>query len=375
MRKVSLRNVSINDRLAVDIRIESPQPDVQYLIRIDRGTKLTSKHLNRLREAGIRTIFIVDQATADLNDYMYNDKIVESEREVVKTLAKSAQSIRKEDTFKIDADKLAGTVEELVETISNNSISLAYTSLKSHADYLAKHEFDVCKLTIQFCLTHQETVFSLYRDETTGANHTRSELLKLFGMGALLHDLGNWKIPQETLLKSSSLSDVEWEAIKRHPRLGYEMLKSLDDVPDLATMPALHHHERFSGQGYPKGRSGQDIHILGRLIALADVYTALTAERPYRVELTPNRAIEIMRTMQEQDEAFDPDLFELFMDIMPPYPIGQEVILSDGTRGVVSNLDEGFRKPIVRVLFEGDEELEESYEIVANEDGNPQVLN
>jgi HD-GYP domain-containing protein (c-di-GMP phosphodiesterase class II) len=154
------------------------------------------------------------------------------------------------------------------------------------------------------------------------------------------------------------------------------MLKDFEEIPRGALMPALHHHERYSGQGYPKGRSGNEIHFLGRVAAICDVYTALTSERPYRIELTPNRAIGIMKNMQNAEEqAFDPDLMDKFLDIIPPYPIGQDVVLDNGKRGVVSDLQQGFHKPTVRVLFDGTQKLDDYYEIVANTDEGPEIVN
>ncbi len=79
--------------------------------------------------------------------------------------------------------------------------------------------------------------------------------------------------------------------------------------------------------------------------------------------------------MQQDGPAFDPDLMELFLEMMPPYPVGQEVVLSDGTRGVVCDLSEGFRNPRVRVLYDGGGKLDDYYEITANTDNSPVILN
>lgn len=376
MRKVSLRNVAVNDRLAVDIRIESPLPDVQYRLRIDRGTLLKPKHINRLKKEGVRSIYVVDPDTVDLARYVRDEKLEQAERETVENLRSTARAIQNDDFYRVSAEDLSNTIQNLLDVIRDTSVSMAYTSLKSHTDYLAKHQFDTCKLSLQFALAHQEDLFDQYRAEHSNGSTGPDEFLETVGMGTLLHDIGNWGIPQETLEKREELNEVEWEAIKQHPRLGYEMLSDFDDIPRVVRMPALHHHERYSGQGYPDGRSGKEIHYLGRIAALCDVYAALTSERPYRIELTPNRAIEIMRSMQEGDQqAFDPDLMEKFTELIPPYPIGQDVVLNNGKRGVVCDLEEGFHNPTVRVLFDGDRKLDEYYEIVANTENTPEIVN
>jgi HD-GYP domain-containing protein (c-di-GMP phosphodiesterase class II) len=376
MRKVSLRNVTVNDRLAVNIRIESPLPNVHYRLRIDRGTLLKPKHINRLKNEGVRSIYVVDQDTQDLAKYVQDEDLKEAEREIVQELQKTARAIKDENVYQVPAEELSESVQELLDVIRNTSVSMAYTSLKTHTNYLAPHQFDTCKLTLQFALVHADELLDHYLSEHSKDSLARDKFLEQLGMGTLLHDVGNWSIPQETLEKREELNSVEWEAIKEHPKLGFEMLGDFDDIPRLARMPALHHHERYSGQGYPKGLAGQEIHYFGRIAAICDVYAALTSERPYRIELTPNRAIGIMKNMQEGEEpAFDPDLMDKFLDLIPPYPIGQDVVFDNGKRGVVSGLDEGFHTPTVRVLFDGNEKLDDYYEIVANTDDNPDIVN
>ncbi len=376
MRKVSLRNVAVNDRLAVDIRIDSPLPNVQHRLRIDRGTILKPKLINRLKQEGVRSVYVVDPDTTDLAKYVRDKDLEQAEEEIVQSLRKTAKAIKKRNTYKVPSGELSRSVKKLIDVIQDTSVSMAYTSLKSHTDYLAKHQFDVCKLSLHFAIAHKDDLVEKFRSEHNGENLDVESFKEVLGMSTLIHDVGNWGIPQETLEKRTELNQVEWEAIKRHPELGHDMLKDMGGISRLARIPALQHHERFSGQGYPKGRSGDDIHLLGRIAALCDVYAALTSERPYRIELTPNRAIQVMEEMQGEDEkAFDPDLMEMFLDILPPYPIGQDVVLSDGTRGVVNDLQEGFETPTVRVLFDGNQKLDNYHEIVANTDQNPKILN
>lgn len=376
MRKVSLRNVAVNDRLAVDISIDSSLPEVQHRLRIDRGTLLKPKHINRLKEEGVRSVYVVDPATADLAQYVRDEDLEQAKGETLENLRETAKAIKQENTYRVPSDKLSRSVHNLIDVLQDTSVSMAYTSLKSHTDYLAKHQFDVCKLSLHFALAHQDKLIEKHRREHSEENLDPESFNEVLGMSTLIHDVGNWGIPQETLEKRTELNQVEWEAIKRHPELGHDMLNDLGGISRLARIPALHHHERFSGQGYPDGRSGNDIHLLGRIAALCDVYTALTSERPYRIELTPNRAIQVMKDMQDGEEiAFDPELMEMFLEALPPYPVGQDVVLSDGTRGVVSDLNEGFETPRVRVLFDGNQKLESYYEIVANTDQNPKILN
>lgn len=375
MRKVTLRDLDIGDRLAVDIRIESSLPDVQYRVRIDQNTKLTRKHINRLKEEGIRSVFVKDPDTADLNEYLNNEKIQEAEQETVNQLRETADSIKNDELHRVPAEELSDTIDQLIDILEETDASVAFTSLKSHGDYLAKHCFDVCKLTLYFALANRDQLLEKYRHENSNSTMSWDEFINQLGIGTLLHDIGNWEIPIETLEKQSELTEIEWEAIEKHPRLGYDILEKIEDISHLSRLPALLHHERYSGQGYPDGKQSTNIHLFGRIVAITDVYTALTSERPYRIELTPNRARQIMKQKQDDEISFDPDLMEMFLDLIPPYPIGQDVILSDGSRGVVTDLENGFQHPTIRVIYEGSDKLDDYYEITANTEETPHIVN
>ncbi|MFB6355862.1 MAG: HD-GYP domain-containing protein, partial [bacterium] len=311
----------------------------------------------------------------DLNQHLEDKDLQQAEEETVKTLQETAETIREGQVYQLPAEELSETIDDLIDLMQDTSASLAYTSLKSHSDYLAKHCFEVCKLTLHFALVHRDELLRRYDEEQNGPELDAIEFVQKLGLGTILHDIGNWKIPLETLEKPSGLSSVEWEAIEQHPQMGYDILEEIEEIPELARIPALEHHERYDGSGYPEGLQSTKIHLFGRIAAICDVYTALTSERPYRIELTPSRAITIMKSMQKESFAFDPELMELFLDIIPPFPIGQEVILSDGTRGVVCDLEHGFETPTVRVLYEGSEKIEDHYELIANTEDNPTIVN
>ena len=126
---------------------------------------------------------------------------------------------------------------------------------------------------------------------------------------ALLHDIGKIGIPDNILNKNSKLTDEEYETIKQHPSIGVEILKNITEMPKIE-IGAHFHHERFDGKGYPEGLAGYDIPEIGRIIAVADAYDAMTSRRSYRSAL-PQEAVreEIVKGRGLQ---FDPD----FADVM-----------------------------------------------------------
>jgi putative nucleotidyltransferase with HDIG domain len=133
-----------------------------------------------------------------------------------------------------------------------------------------------------------------------------------FRIGALLHDVGKLVIPSEVLNKAGKLTDEEWLLMRGHPSAGIEILADIDFPWDLRPI-IQSHHERWDGKGYPHALAGEDIPLSARIVALADVYDALTSERSYKRGLTHEEAMEIMR--KDAGTAFDPALFVLFEEV------------------------------------------------------------
>jgi diguanylate cyclase (GGDEF)-like protein len=116
------------------------------------------------------------------------------------------------------------------------------------------------------------------------------EDLEQLGYGAVVHDLGKLRIPDSILIKAGELTDDEWKTMKRHPEYGAEFLGS-SSFYDVARQVAMHHHERWDGSGYPRGLAGDNIPLAARIVSVADVYDALTSDRPYKVAWPPERAL------------------------------------------------------------------------------------
>ncbi|HHT81609.1 MAG TPA: diguanylate cyclase [Spirochaetales bacterium] len=132
--------------------------------------------------------------------------------------------------------------------------------------------------------------------------------MKLLG---LMHDIGKIAISESILNKEGKLTGKEWEEMKRHPEIGYRILFSVEDMAGLAGY-VLAHHERFDGKGYPKGLKGLEIPFQSRVIAIADAFDAMTAERTYRESVTPKDAARELK--KHAGTQFDPDLAKTFIE-------------------------------------------------------------
>jgi len=144
-----------------------------------------------------------------------------------------------------------------------------------------------------------------------GLGLDRLDLEKL-DLAAYLHDIGKASVPSDILLKTASLTDEEWEDVKRHAEAGYKVASAA--TPDVASAAEeiLSHHERWDGTGYPSGLQGEDIPLLSRIIALADAFDVMTRGTPYRPAKTRDEAL---REVKEQaGKQFDPNLAALLLE-------------------------------------------------------------
>ena len=175
-------------------------------------------------------------------------------------------------------------------------------------------------------------------------NWLRMKDLKVLVTCGLLHDIGKLRVPNDIITKPGKLTVQEYEIVKKHPQYGYEMLKDkkLDRRVKLA---ALQHHERFGGTGYPYGLMGSDIEYFSSIVAVADVYDAMTSNRCYRKGICPFKVIGIL---ERDKDAYEPGVLYLFMERTIEAYVNTEVLLSNGEQGKVVLLNKSLlSRPVV----------------------------
>lgn len=139
------------------------------------------------------------------------------------------------------------------------------------------------------------------------------ELAEKIRLASPMHDIGKLAIPDSILNKPGKLTPEEFEIMKTHSTIGYEMLKnSKRDIIKMGSIIALQHHEKFNGTGYPAGLKGEDIHIYGRISAITDVFDALGSDRVYKKAWPLDKIIDLFK--EERGQHFDPNLVDLFLD-------------------------------------------------------------
>ncbi|WP_084047162.1 PAS domain S-box protein [Deinococcus hopiensis] len=229
-------------------------------------------------------------------------------------------------------DQSVTTSEETRQLLSNVTARLSHALERSHH-------------IEQLNTSREETLRALglaleYRDyETKGHTdrvvHFTERLGQAMGFsgddldalrwGAFLHDTGKVAIPDSILLKPDKLTPEEWDVIKRHPSIGYEMLHHIPSLPPTTLEVVLHHQERWNGSGYPRGLAGTEIPLAARIFAVVDVYDALTNERPYKKAWTHIEAADQLR--KEAGALLDERVVHTFLQLFS----AEETFTSDGT--------------------------------------------
>ena len=137
-------------------------------------------------------------------------------------------------------------------------------------------------------------------------------MVHVIEVAAPMHDIGKIGIPDSVLIKEGPLSPAELEIMRTHPRIGYDILKgSPSKYLSMGSIIALGHHEKYDGTGYPNGLHGEDIPIVARVVAVADVFDALVSQRPYKHAWPLNEGIDFLKS--QRNKHFDPKCVDAFL--------------------------------------------------------------
>jgi len=226
-----------------------------------------------------------------------------------------------------DGDEVICRISNLLEMYLSQKVIEKYSATLERSVRERTRKIEKTQAEILDCLAYAAE----YRDMDT-ANHTvrvgwysrilaekygfQGDELDLIQQAAPMHDIGKIGVSDTILLKPGKLDKKEFEQIKLHSEIGAEILsKSHARVMKYAKSIALTHHEKWNGKGYPKGLAGLKIPIQGRIVALADVFDALSMERPYKKAWPMEKIVKFIT--EESGEHFEPKLVDLFMEALP----------------------------------------------------------
>jgi putative nucleotidyltransferase with HDIG domain len=301
------------------------------------GVVLTAAYIRRLNQLEIASIYI---KIANFPEVEAPEILREQTRvQTIKNIQKIFQNIQ--ITNKLDIAAIQPTIQTIVaEIIQNRNTMIHLTDIRLYDDYTFAHSVNVCALATMIAVT---------------LDYSPNRLEEL-ALGALLHDIGKTLIPLDVLNKPGKLTDEEFEIMRSHSEAGFELLrKSCAEMSVVPMHVAYQHQEKFDGNGYPRGLREHEIHEYARIVAIADVYDALTSDRPYRKAMLPHQAYEIL--LASSGTHFDGDILKSFLNHIAVYPVGCTVQLNTGEFGVVVHVPQGLPfKPVVSLIADRDKQ-------------------
>lgn len=369
MRLVRLDNVSPGAKLGEPVFGANGQ------VLLFAGVSLTSDYIETLRKIGTHTLYVLDADTADIPSpaaispevrakAMTNlSKAFESVSKASDGLRQASMSLAQEhikskrfaEAAKAVADGgdmygVCRDVNSILDQLGGQDVLVGLNSIKSHDSYTFQHSIDV-------------TIMGLMLAKKLGWDKSR---MSAFGVGCILHDVGKIFIPPEVLNKNGKLTEEEYQQVKAHPSMGYEVIKAIaPNLGFLAPHVAYQHHEKHDGSGYPRGLRGPDalsggnnqgrIHEFGVIAAVADVYDAMSSDRPYRAGWEPDRVVRMI--MEGVGSHFHHRAAALLAEAVAPYPVYANIKVRNGRyaahQGLVSAVNKkALDRPTVRLLYD-----------------------
>jgi HD-GYP domain-containing protein (c-di-GMP phosphodiesterase class II) len=326
---MGMRRISI-ERLNEGMVLAKTIYSIDGNILLNAGIKLKESYINKFREIGIGEIYINDNISSDI---VIEDVVSDETRfEARMAVKKAMDSVMSGNNM--DAKPVRNIVSKIVEellTVKDAVINLQ--DIKTLDSYTFAHSANVCVLATV-------TGISMGYD---------ANKLKELSLGALLHDIGKTRIPNEILNKPGPLTDEEYEIIKRHTRYGYDMLKESVDISAYTSYIALTHHEKYNGEGYPLGLKGKAIHEFSRIVSVADVFDAMTSNRVYRKRLNISEVVEYLISLGHHH--FDYDIVRKMVEHISVFPLGSYITLSTGETAIVVDNNKKYpNRPVVRII-------------------------
>lgn len=341
----------------IPVRELRPGMTLARAVISDRGNLLlnadvavTERYVDLLRDRGFATVFIHDP---DTDDVAIEEIVSERVRiQVTRDLVRVFDAV--EGTVEAPPyHTLQGDIEEVVDEVLGAEILSGINTIRSFDSYQFMHALDSTVAAVMIARR-------LHFDEAS---------LHRVAAGCLLHDIGMVAIERAILDKPGKLTPTEMDRVRQHPEIGYGMLRKLRPHEVLANHAAYQHHERQDGTGYPRGLHGDNrvprpsgplpgrIVVDAEIVAVADVFDALGADRPHRPAFAPDVVVRTLRRLAGGQ--LNREVVGHLLAVLPIYPLGADVVVVGGAhrgyRGIVSRVHrEQLERPTVRVLWDRD---------------------
>jgi len=298
---------------------------------LSKDTILSKYIIEYLNGWKIKSIHIEDAEIETIN--LRKEKQEQISKEYTSTLSKVEgfmEGLKGSSNLKLD--NIREAIQEIQNFTEISSILQNINTIKDKDKYTYQHSINVA-------------IYSSFIGKWMGLDE--STLKKLIYAG-LLHDIGKKNIPNEILNKPTKLSNDEYKEIKKHSIYGYNIIKKNKNFSHSIALGILQHHERENGTGYPFGVTGQKIHLFAKIIAIADMYDAMTSNRVYKGRQSSLEVIEEL--ISNSFDVLDPSIVWVFVNGLTDFYIGSTVILNNGEVGEIITKNSIYpTKPLIRV--------------------------
>ena len=308
-KKVTTEQLVVGDSLVNDIYFRNG------VLIAKAGSTITPKLVKYLRKLGDRAV------TIDLRQ-VYNIFIVASKKLFDKAVADQTIVIKEVEEL----------VQPYVEQVDREpSIIRLLSQLQSQDEYTFQHTVNIGVLSIAI-------------GKWLGLE---DEQLKNLILAGTLHDIGKSKIPVDLINKPGSLTEDEYSLVKKHTVYGYELLEKSSEYDEKVKLAVLQHHERMDGTGYPHNIKGEQIHLYSKIVAVADVYHALTSRRAYKPKVTPLMALD---ELDKSIDRLDAQVVLVFIEKMLSSLQSGQAVLNNGEVCDIIHIDrQNITKPLVKI--------------------------
>lgn len=328
----------------------------QLVIR--KGTVLNREIIEKLKMYGVFDFFVEeDKAMAYTVDELEHNILTNDDDEdnindssYYKRVRESQKFQRFENMFNESLVEVQSSINDLVFKNNPINVDALIDSVRE-----ITHEFkpDVSVFDMLHCIegyddltyVHSINVSLISRMIALWMNLSEEDT-DTITLGGLLHDVGKVMIPNEIITKPGRLTDVEYNIIKTHPIHGYNVLKN-QNIDERVKLCALQHHERCDGKGYPYNKTYHEIDPFARIVAIADVYDAMTSNRVYRKGMCP---YDVVSLFEENIDMYDPVVLIKVLEKIANSYINEEVLLNNGSKGKIVMINrQKLSKPVVEV--------------------------
>jgi len=293
---------------------------------LSKASHIKSKGvIQNLKANGVSAVFIDPKKTLSAQSKKPKKQFSSSDYSEAKEIFSQAKTIQKkvfEDALNecdIDLKPVNEITQQTIDKTMNSPSSLACAiNIRKKDEYLLEHSVAVSVLMCIFCQhlnVDKETTHHLV-------------------VGAFLHDVGKIKIPDKVLNKPGRLTESEFDIMKTHASHSIDIIKETPGISELSIEVASLHHEKINGLGYPNQKKGDDITQYGRMIAICDIFDALTAHRCYKKGFTHLKAFSILKELAN-DNHLDRSLVDEFIRCIGAFPIGSIVQLESNKLAIV----------------------------------------